>query len=569
MHLLQLSLFTIFFLVMCSSGEKFPLLINTISNHFCITAFLTLEISDLSGTGLREHFIHEQTEICTYSFDANNKGHFRNRKWIFFEVTECPCNMPSNENTTLSSPLLLRPTINSASTRFIALEISTQFRQSDLSQTFEHHTKLRDYHKQSKPRPSPLAPLFMMAQFLADKANGTLTTSLSASQMETDVIKFPTIIMNLQMYKLYSNGGMNSLRVRSTYGRTNKDKLYISLLAGAPFTFGYCAVPKMYLVKPWDLHVLLHGFDKSAWASLLVTTAALIAIFLSLEKGMSLSTTVFSLISPLISSTVNFKSETRQLRYLFSLWLFIIIVIVTCYTGENASFVILPPEEEIMEGLTDAVANNYSILFRDPLFHSLLKEYNKMRQRVVRKNPQYDVVALSHLINKWERDDSRYIGLMTDYIEAFVLREKVVILTVWFYLFENIQNANKLLHDKLKVQNRRCYHGSRLFPALEIYDVLVPPGNYELFKAKQARDFSGITEYWSNEYFGLHVARRVQDRVKVISPTKAVDDFDTFPTSLRLDGKVACIFFMFVGGLDIGIMVVLIEWLWCNSTSNV
>lgn len=537
-----------------TTGEIFPFLLIRTSSGLCVTVFLPMGIIINNNTNsIAPNACIEPSDVDICRYPEIWHGTLVTR-WLFKKITGCPCNQSRSKDMP-SSPF------NTSST-FVILDFQQYFPQDQLSLIVKNLSRLRDYHN----TPTPLGPLFMQAKFLADLINGTLITSQFAHEIKVDMSRLTTIHMNVFIYKLFSdlNNGNNSMW-HIHHSKTNKGKLYISLSnIYAPFNHGYCAIRKLSLVKPWDLYILLIGFNSFVWIFLLLTISGLIGTFYFANKRSSLSTIVISLISPLITESTFIPPEMGRCKYLFVFWMFGSTVLITCYTGKNASFIIKPPEEETLPTLSDVADKQFSMLFLDQWFYDLLKGYNNMRQKIVQqrhRDHHSDVAALSHFITKWEKEDATPFQKMNKYIEAFALREKVVILTWWYYLFENIGNGNKLIQDKGMANSRRCYLGKRVIPAPEMYEVLsIPPGNVDLFKFQQVRDSSGISVYWSKEFVEAHVTRRVQDRARAVSPTKIVYEFENI-RSLKMEGKMLCIFFLWGVGLGAGFVTKVFEWM--------
>lgn len=79
--------------------------------------------------------------------------------------------------------------------------------------------------------------------------------------------------------------------------------------------------------------------------------------------------------------------------------------------------------------------------------------------------------------------------------------------------------------------------------------MFTPPGNHILYRYSQRLYARGIEQYWDTEYLAMYAGHRVQERSRVISPTKMVYDFGHDVIALQLEGNIAAMFFSVGDGI--------------------
>lgn len=528
--------------------EYFVLLItaNSTSDRFCFTSFSSpghIESTTARNNAYQYSIPFNEAQMCPLSSTESTQLKLAKVKWIFTEDNFCTCsNQTYNETDDVSNP----------TDRYVILELHISFLQDDLDTLRKNYPRKRDHHNGKNVH--TCATFFMQALILAEKTNSTLITNGFARNNDLDIEQIPKIRFQLFLYFLHSLDPSEDVPWNQYYV-DNGGKLLISLMRfNLPINFGYCATPLLNLMKPWDLHIPLVGFDVTTWVALSATSLGLI-LFYNSSKYLSLSTILLSLASSLIAPSAKITSKINKSK-LFFMWLFVCYVITHCYTGKNASFMIKPSEEEAMHTISEAAAANFSLLFNNMAFFNLLKTWQEAGNGIV----QSDFAALRYLLSKWETSKSSIIWNRKDYIEGIAFQDKAIIATGWNYMIGDIHDATNLIQEMGLGKDRHCYVGKRLIPTIEIYRVFIPPNNQDFFRIQQTVDSSGITDFWDKENMEKIYARRVQDRVRVISPTKILYDFERDLSTLKMEGKLVVIFFFWGICLFFCFIVAVFEW---------
>lgn len=184
--------------------------------------------------------------------------------------------------------------------------------------------------------------------------------------------KIPKVRFFLFLYFLHALDLQQDV-LWNEYFHEKGGKLHISLMwYDLPINFGYCATPRLNMMKPWDFHVLLVGCNRTTWMAIVFALLALLIPFHFASGSPPLHDIVLSLVSVMIAPAAKLVPKIRRSK-LFFLWLFLCYVIAHCYTGKNASFVIKHKAEEVIETLSAVSANNFSLIFNIIMFSNLLK----------------------------------------------------------------------------------------------------------------------------------------------------------------------------------------------------
>lgn len=130
------------------------------------------------------------------------------------------------------------------------------------------------------------------------------------------------------------------------------------------------------------------------------------------------------------------------------------------------------------------------------------------------------------------------------FIEAISFSDNVLTMWFWPYLVSMINRANDLLWQK-KVKDRHCYVGKELISSGQVFFAISPPNSKKMRKITLSLVEVGIYKYWRDESIQLAYSQRVQDRVKVVSPTRLkYNNSMTAFTALGMKGKVLTVFFL-------------------------
>lgn len=111
---------------------------------------------------------------------------------------------------------------------------------------------------------------------------------------------------------------------------------------------------------------------------------------------------------------------------------------------------------------------------------------------------------------------------------------------------------------------KHCYLGKQLIHGGEWYHIITSPMQRRIRDLAVYLQEGGFIVYWHNEMNSLGSSKRVQDRSKVISPTKIKYDFEQNLDNIQIEGRILTVFFLWGVCVAISIVVFIIEKL-CSS----
>lgn len=476
--------------------------------------------------------------LCPVNFYAggSSDSNFWNLKWAYHLVRLCSC----------SSNILTRTqSSNLTNSKYIIFEF-VGIKQTYL-ESFRKYSKMREYYNTSDKLPAASMPFIL----LADSINATLITKMFLQNSKMNGTQFPVIYPFRQLFQVYSDHRSHS--IWHEYWENEREGLLCLhyYYFNVPYLFGYCDIPKLSQVKPWNLEILSYGFTKSIWISLAIV-AILLGVTLHFSHRTATALKVFvTIFSSLISPTPTVTQEMERSR-LFILWLFMCTVLINCYTGLNASYMIKPPEEEIIPTISEAKRINYSLVFTNKFNFLTLRSFEHFLESHL-KDISEDVRAVCYLIR-----NSAQKSPPTNSTRMLAFQENTLVITWWPSLFAIINEANQLIRTEHSQTQRHCYLGKKVIPQVESYN-LFAPGHQKMSQNWQRMEEGGVIQYWHKEMDQLQLAKRVQERVKAISPTHMIYDFVDVGGALKMEGKVVTIFFLWELCLGVSLIFALME----------
>lgn len=441
--------------------------------------------------------------------------------------------------------------------------------QSFLEATFINFSRKRDYYRTADHQVNSFGPIFLSFKALADHLNSTLITDNYYQQVNP-----PTELNLTQIYPAvwtfpgapYSISGV--LEKHSFLGGNSSD---ISIIAdpAIDMNFVYCDIPKLKKEKPWNIGTLIFSFQNSVWFVFLLS-ALVLNIFLHIKfyNQANNSDIAFSILGLVLPGALKLSNKFIYTP-LFYLWSLCCLVVCNHYTAIITSSLISPSEEEALSYLPELFENGFELMFESLVGLTLI---NASVQHVVAGNHSTSNQDQITLYKMLENLNPKYIfkdelHKDTDYLigpRILANNRGTVSVALWNFVTELIYNVNSLFDKNISPQQRpvHCYLGKRLIPLGVLYQIFVPPGGIHIGKIAQKLTESGIYTYWREEYIQLRHSARVQDRSRVISPTKILYDFEQATTApLGLEGKISSVFFVCFVCLIFSFLVFILEQL--------
>lgn len=124
---------------------------------------------------------------------------------------------------------------------------------------------------------------------------------------------------------------------------------------------------------------------------------------------------------------------------------------------------------------------------------------------------------------------------------------KVYFSVSWVTIYAFTRAAEYIKNHKIK--GRRCYLGEELVMRKNGFLVTLPPYSLQLQKIFRSTMESGITNLWYRESTEIGAAPRVQDRIRILSHTKILQEKPK-PQPLELrEGKLWNVFVLWMSCL--------------------
>lgn len=403
--------------------------------------------------------------------------------------------------------------------------------QSRLESELENFGRFRDIYKDDR-RPSA-GTVFIFANLvkaIASGVNGSLITRGHPEFLNWNA--HPTIIPGLNLFDC-CNRTMKHVW-NAYYNRASNesviDKPHFVKIPETHFNLMYCGVPQRKLESVWNFLIFTHSFDFPSW----------VCLILSLIMVTRLSNSRYPFFSNLaVLITPAAVSTSRRPSKLFVLWMMACLVVVTYYTGEMTSEVISPTPEETMTSITDLKDNEYSVICSDRITQGIVN--GTVQALSAASFVSKETFILADLMRESGKDQDYDI-----FYEKMISQDKIAHVNMWPFILRYTSLANDLLEPMGKFpRDKKCYIGKRMVKAGEMFYGFLPPGGLELARIFQYLLGAGIVSRWESEFHGLASAIRVQDRVRILGPTRLLEETESFVV-LTLSGKILTIFLLWM-----------------------
>lgn len=411
-----------------------------------------------------------------------------------------------------------------------------------LQNVLQKRARFRDYfNNQIQAGPGTQ---MIVSNLIASSINATLVGEGHPLWNRSDL--FPTIMVGLS---LFHGSGRNARNVWRRYFYNSQSPFpgknpVLRRGNSMDVNFIYCATPKIQTNDIWKFSIFFNPFD--AWVWILLAVAIILVSILAYS---SLSRKIFfpvflSTLSVLLGGISDLPVKRWGTSGLFCLWMLVCSILVTFYTGEMTSQVIIPSPEETIKKFEELEKQNYTLLYGDLFKFGIVNATSR------------NLRGFPPAIKVLERMIPRAIvrttlGIDKNLAEALLSENGKASavgwpLAMWMATYANLQiSTREAKNISSKARKKRCYVGKELIPTGESYFSFLPPGNDNLARGFLRLEAAGIPDRWMQEFMAIVYSRRVQDRVKVISPTQMIQDGHTV-MELTIEGKIATIFLLWM-----------------------
>lgn len=226
---------------------------------------------------------------------------------------------------------------------------------------------LRDFHNS----PSLFAPFVHYVNIVATALNASL---LSSQEFNTDDCPNDTLSApKVHLFVFGEDLEAGFKRQSEIHGEATRPA--VIQLNPYVFNFAYCSKPSRNDdFSPLEL--FRTSADIPTWVCL-VTSLVLVSLVIKLTtKGSESKFAYLATLSVLISVGLSAGSRVIQRSWLFMLWMFTSLLLVTFYSGELTSVVIRPAPEFRMTKFVHLSEHNYSMVLRNTEFFAYRTYFN-------------------------------------------------------------------------------------------------------------------------------------------------------------------------------------------------
>lgn len=329
------------------------------------------------------------------------------------------------------------------------------------------------------------------------------------------------------------------------YGNSSETPAFI-LTPSQEWNFVYCSTPMRKQDSIWGFDILTDPFDYTVWIyltiALFLTSALTCQNICSAKKCLS---TIFSNFAYIVGqTTIPVAGSVRKYSPLFALWALFCSLLINLYSGEITSAVIRPAPEVTIPTIAELENKSYTLLYENPVWVISINKTGR--------NDEYispDKLIFARMISngvKIIRDKMEYFREMSRG-ETKVASVMHWVYTIWAVvgIMESVISVN----PNPDRRRTKCYVGSQLIASEYTVFGFIPPQHVKVSQVFQKSLLeTGLYNYMIREMFAREYISRVQDRGKIISKTKILNEQtdEEKVVVLTLHGKIRIIFLLWI-----------------------
>lgn len=422
-----------------------------------------------------------------------------------------------------------------------------------LSITLTRYTRIRDYSVIGTPRPFPKSPYIILSYILATACNLSVTLPTPRNSIPARI--HPSILPQVRTDDVK---GRKPIDLWTSYYKTTHHvdtelPIFVPVIP-VGMNFAYCDEPQHKSDSLWQVTTFTKTFDIYTWICLFL--AILLFSIVTSKK-----TSTLYILSILMSCAPSAGvCQYKKDSYALILWLLCAPVIVHFYVGSSTSLLISPPEDVQVSSIGELSKKAYTIVF------------GRMNT-LLGMNKTYNSYSTSRYLSPAEKAVQNLLksAIVIDdantYKRTLAYENGYATLLQWPGAISNSIYFNKYIArgNRIKRDERYCYIGKKLVSFGPLYFVFLPPMNKKLANTFQNLVQTGIYQLWANEAIGLSHSNRLQDRLRVISPTNVKNDKDNSVIALKLEGKMLKFFVLWGMCVVFCIIALWAELIWRHN----
>lgn len=401
------------------------------------------------------------------------------------------------------------------------------FNNSFVDAAIAYYTRLRDYFRPHKGINGDIFmwtmvcyPKVVVVNILAEAVNATIVPPEHEQNAEYSEIRF--------YYSSFWNQRENDVLNDTNLTHEFPVGYQMAQVDAVGWGFIYTDITKKEKISVFDFSLFTAPLDWWAWLFLLCAFVLIVPLTGKISR----------VIMPLASATLSPGTRGPPTKSkIFFLWVASCMVLGNIYSGELTSKMMVPLKDIVMTKFIELEQNNYTAIIPVNV-EQWLPGINLDGADLTRSFPGNVAQRLTK--NAEQINDTKIH-------EALVMNNRRhVAVGPWpgTHTIAWIYGLLKARHPEIENFARRVSHiGGELEQIGEQFFLFLPPDNLELFKAFRRLFESGIYQRWDQEELALMHSSRVQDRVRVKSPTKMEPEIDPFEPQ-KLKGKVITMFLL-------------------------
>lgn len=409
---------------------------------------------------------------------------------------------------------------------------NSRLRLSSFHEIIANYSRIREYYRAGKNSEKMWDignyPGIVVANIIAESANATLITKLEAKEKwgfesyPEIRVTYTAIWARIQDHKNDSHHFIDKV----------PQGVRIAQILASGWNFLYADLTKQEKISVWDFRLFTDPLD--VWTWLLLQTAYLFVVPLSGHFS--------GVIMPALAATLSFGTTGPPTKSkIFLLWMLTCMLFGNLYSGELTSKIMIPPKDEVMTEFRQLVERNYTMAM---LFSGAINSSDalnvKIAQEFLAKRRSRTGKILKRLFDK-----AIYLDIR-DIPKTLAFREgNFAVMGSWPSVHMILWRYNYLIQSHGKVK-RKCHIGRELLKASEKFFIFLPPQSHILAEKFMKIQEAGIYKRWSVEENGLMHSMRVQDRLRVKSPTTILEIRNTQEDcqAQALEGKMITLFLL-------------------------
>lgn len=403
--------------------------------------------------------------------------------------------------------------------------------------SFTKYSQMRDFH--NSPNPSYAVVIF--CNEIAKALNSTLTFLRIGKENNFKTLKHPTVVpLLITWLKEKSTTTFWNEYTESWNAATDKNhSLPIFLeIDSFPQNFVYCQEHKISQGSIFALvSILIEPLDTVVWIILFgFVIAVSIIVYLNAEvEVQNISSALLITFSGLLSPVLNglaIKRNGNKIKEskLFVLWMLVSTLLMSFYCGVMTRNITKPLPDVTLDNINDLVNAGYSVIYSRQLWLDSDRDSAKI----------YNKTSFQKLLNSAIIADDFIYELCYGYKRTYLHIWHIALRTA-LLAKENLQKRESGPNSGM-VKRKDCYVGTEFVEEGPSYYGFLPPFNQEVSDVFQKFFDAGVYNLWEREYIGLMHSNKVQERVKVVSKNKILEEQDQIIPSINLNSKVITIF---------------------------